>query len=165
MAHTENKQYFTVPQANATLRDLNRIFEQILQLRALLKQLFRRLDDAGYAPRHVDLDDEATAIAPEGTPPAVARDLATFRGLLEALRECVEAIQRTGCIIKDLEMGLVDWPALHQGREVWLCWKYGETEVSHWHELHTGYTARRPISELDELMTSFSSRPGDTSAR
>jgi hypothetical protein len=50
--------------------------------------------------------------------------------------------------VKDIEIGLVDWPAMHEGREVLLCGKYGEREVASWHERDAGFAGRRPVAEL-----------------
>ncbi len=161
----DGKHFFTLDEVNGELVRLRELFSAVMQLRGQLKAIYQRLDAAGHPPREEDLkddpdegegadagggedDDEADR---EGEPPPdVQRDLARFRGLVETLREQIEAIQDTGCVIKDIEVGLVDWPALHQGREVLLCWKYGEPEVGHWHELNTGFAGRRPISELEE---------------
>lgn len=142
------KHFFTLDEVNGELARLRDLFTAVMQLRGQLKSLYQRLDDAGHPPREEDLQDGEPNAEPP--PPEVQRDLARFRGLVEALREQIEAIQETGCLIKDIEVGLVDWPALHQGREVLLCWKYGEPEVGFWHELHTGFAGRRPVSELDE---------------
>jgi hypothetical protein len=66
--------------------------------------------------------------------------------------ECVRRVHgllaeigATGCQIKDLETGLIDFPTIWEGREVLLCWKMGETEVSFWHELDTGFAGRQPL--------------------
>jgi len=143
-----DKRFFTLDEANGEVTRLRDLFTAVMQLRGQLKALYQRLDAAGHPPREEDLQDGEEDSEP---PPAeIQRDLARFRGLVEALREQIEAIQETGCVIKDIEVGLVDWPALHQGREVLLCWKYGEAEVSFWHELDTGFAGRRPVSELDE---------------
>lgn len=48
-------------------------------------------------------------------------------------------------LIKDLQRGLVDFPALRDGREVFLCWEQGEERVAHWHELDAGYAGREPL--------------------
>jgi hypothetical protein len=144
----EPKHFFTVDEVNGELGRLRDLFTAVMQLRGQLKAIYQRLDAAGHPPREEDLQDEDGEADAEPPPPEVQRDLARFRGLVEALREQIEDIQETGCVIKDIEIGLVDWPALHQGREVLLCWKYGEPEVAFWHELHTGFAGRRPISEL-----------------
>ncbi len=161
------KHFFTLDEVNGELVRLRELFGAVMQLRGQLKSIYQRLDSAGHPPREEDLkdapddddddDDEDDEVEQqddddqaERLPDEVQRDLARFRGLVETLREQIEAIQETGCVIKDIEVGLVDWPALHQGREVLLCWKYGEPQVGFWHELNTGFAGRRPISELDE---------------
>lgn len=148
------KHFFTLDEANSELIRLRELFSAVMQLRGQLKGIYQRLDAAGHPPREEDLTDEPDEASgdedAEQPAPEVQRDLARFRGLVEALREQIEAIQETGCVIKDIEVGLVDWPALHQGREVLLCWKYGEPEVAFWHETNTGFAGRRPISELSE---------------
>ena len=149
----ESKQYFTVDDANESVSELNTLFSRVMQLRAQLKTLYQSLDDSGHAPDGEELQGtiESADNLPDDAPAVVRRDYVRFRALMSTLREQVEDIQDTGAIIKDIEIGLVDWPALHQGREVLLCWRYGEPEVSHWHETHAGYSDRRPVSELDPM--------------
>ena len=53
-----------------------------------------------------------------------------------------------GITLRDIERGLIDFPALVGGRQVWLCWQLGETDVGFWHELETGFGSRRPLIEL-----------------
>lgn len=48
-------------------------------------------------------------------------------------------------IVRDVERGLVDFPSLRDGREVFLCWEEGEPDIAYWHELHAGYAGRRPL--------------------
>ena len=50
-----------------------------------------------------------------------------------------------GCVLKDWRTGLVDFPAVYDGRRVWLCWRLGEPAVTHWHELEVGLSGRKPI--------------------
>ena len=85
----------------------------------------------------------------DGNPPASALDeLTTLRALLDALHADINAVTALGCEIKRLDTGLVDWYALKDGREVYLCWQLGEKRVDHWHELQAGFAGRRPIAEL-----------------
>jgi hypothetical protein len=63
----------------------------------------------------------------------------------ESLKETVEKIQEYGCVIKDLDIGLIDFPTLFRGQEVYLCWKMGETGISHWHGVDEGFAGRKPI--------------------
>ncbi|MCP5114413.1 MAG: DUF2203 domain-containing protein [bacterium] len=59
----------------------------------------------------------------------------------------IEAVQREGCQIKDLSTGLLDFPTIYRGEEVLLCWKLGESGISHWHGLTEGFRGRKPIDE------------------
>jgi hypothetical protein len=61
------------------------------------------------------------------------------------LKAAVESIHETGYIIKDLDMGLVDFPTTYQGREVYLCWKLGEPSIAWWHGIDEGFAGRKPI--------------------
>jgi hypothetical protein len=70
----------------------------------------------------------------------VRRD-ATARGLKTAL----EKIEEIGCQLKDIEIGLVDFPTLYRGKEVYLCWKLGESGIGFWHHVEDGYRGRQPI--------------------
>ena len=62
----------------------------------------------------------------------------------------LEDIELTGCIVKDIDSGLVDFFHFFEGRDVFLCWKLGEDKIRHWHELDNGYEERRPIIYLEE---------------
>jgi hypothetical protein len=62
-----------------------------------------------------------------------------------AMRQGLEEIQGLGGVIKDLGLGLVDFLHLRDGREVNLCWRYGEQRITHWHGLDEGYAARKPL--------------------
>jgi hypothetical protein len=61
------------------------------------------------------------------------------------VRKGLEEIEGLGGVTKDLEMGLVDFLHLREGREVNLCWKYGEKKITHWHGLDEGYARRKPL--------------------
>jgi len=65
----------------------------------------------------------------------------------ERMKSAVEEIQEKGCLIKDLDTGLVDFPTLLRGEEVYLCWRLGETDISYWHGVHEGVAGRRPIDQ------------------
>jgi hypothetical protein len=70
--------------------------------------------------------------------------------LVRAYNKSIEQLQTIGCVLKDLNHGLVDFYARKGNRLVFLCWRLGEKEIAFWHELKTGFTGRRPVSELDE---------------
>ncbi len=65
----------------------------------------------------------------------------------QRLKEVVEQIQEIGCLIKDLDIGLVDFPTLFRGEEVYLCWKLGESGISFWHGVREGFAGRKAIDQ------------------
>ncbi|HET7808915.1 MAG TPA: DUF2203 domain-containing protein [Gaiellaceae bacterium] len=63
----------------------------------------------------------------------------------EAVARAVDELQRLGVLVKDLDRGLVDFPALRGGEEVLLCWQVGEDEVAFWHGVEEGFAGRKPL--------------------
>jgi len=66
--------------------------------------------------------------------------------------ESVEILENTGVVVKSIEQGLLDFPSKRFDEEVWLCWKYGETEIRFWHEKDSGFMGRKPIEVNDESL-------------
>jgi hypothetical protein len=66
-------------------------------------------------------------------------------GLTDAAIACVEKLEELGVTVKDLDLGLLDFPGLRDGNEVELCWHVGEPAVGFWHEVGEGYAGRKPI--------------------
>ena len=79
------------------------------------------------------------------------------RSAEDALQQAAEEIHAAGVLIKDIEIGLIDFPALLAGREVLLCWKLGESRIEHWHGVEEGFSGRKPITS--EFGPGTSSRP------
>jgi hypothetical protein len=120
------KTYFTPAEANALLPQL-------------LPDLDLLANGIGQAQELNEiLADEADPAMRE----AIERDLEELH--LEA-RDALGRVQSHGVEIKRIEPALLDFPALHQGVEVLLCWREGEAEVDHWHPLHAGFRGRVPI--------------------
>jgi hypothetical protein len=86
-----------------------------------------------------------------GIPPAVLADAAAaVEREARSLAHAVDAIAEHGAEVKDIDEGLIDFPALHHGETVLLCWKLGEDEIRWWHRVEDGFPGRRPVEELDE---------------
>ena len=77
---------------------------------------------------------------------------------LRTLRNVVGQIEASGCLVKDLDSGLVDFPALLGDEEVYLCWKLGEDSIGYWHRVEEGFAGRKPIGD-DFGRSSGSERP------
>ena len=72
-------------------------------------------------------------------------DAKRLEGLTETVRQALAEIAEMGGVTKDIGLGLVDFRHVRDGREVNLCWKFGEDAVRHWHGLDEGYASRRPL--------------------
>jgi hypothetical protein len=71
-----------------------------------------------------------------------------IQGIVDQMGASVARIDAWGITLRDIEAGLIDFPALVDGRQVWLCWRLGEDDVAWWHELDAGIAGRRPLAEL-----------------
>jgi len=82
-------------------------------------------------------------------------DEAEMADAMGSLQREIQKLEDLGCVLKDLNVGLVDFPAVRLGVRVWLCWKSGEKKVEFWHGLQEGFANRKPVNEsefyLDDL--------------
>lgn len=127
------------------IKQLELTFGRMLQMKAQVRLVYVRLEEAGFAPAGDEFD-----IAPPGASAGTINDLTTLKTLIDALKVDVNALSEAGCLIKDIDEGIVDWRASKGGNDVLLCWKLGEKEVGYWHDREAGFAGRRPISELYE---------------
>jgi hypothetical protein len=125
---TQHARHYTVDQANAALEW---VAERLERLRAARVQLSD--EDARAAL------GEAAPSNGGGQPGRVVSE--AFLELQRTLGE----LQAMEVVLRDLERGLVDFPAMRDGREVYLCWESGEDEVGYWHDLESGYGGRQPL--------------------
>jgi hypothetical protein len=128
--------FFTPDEANSALAEVAPVAERLVALRARMREL--ESTQGGLV----------TAIAGNGGGYA-ASDLnaaqAEFRGLADAVGACLERLEELGVVAKDLDSGLVDFPALRGDEEVELCWRAGEPSVAFWHARGEGFAGRKPI--------------------
>ena len=69
--------------------------------------------------------------------------------LAETIQATLDRIHSTGCLVKDLEKGLLDFPAILDNEEVYLCWRLGEDRIRFWHRHHEGFAGRKPLDPSD----------------
>jgi len=134
-----SRQHFTVGDVDALVPTLERIFVDVLQLRAGLRGLEIQLERA-----NVRMSREEILESDDGSP-EVRRAKALFRGYYEALSDELGRIRELGGEVKDVETGLVDFPARRLGEEILLCWRFGEKKVAFWHPVDGGFASRRPV--------------------
>ena len=135
------QEHFTVGDVDALVPALERIFIDVLQLRAGLRALEIQLERANVRMSREEIlesDDGSTEIR---------RAKALFRGFYEALSDEIERVRALGGEVKDIEQGLVDFPASRRGEEILLCWRLGEKTIGYWHAVESGYAGRRPIDD------------------
>jgi hypothetical protein len=130
------QQYFTAEEANEALLEVRPLTEELVGHRRALVELQERQSavtariagNGGNVEPHeleevqAQLDEEVAGIA-----------------------RCVARIHEVGALVKDLDDGLVDFPATRDGRDVLLCWRLGEDEIGFWHGLDEGFSGRKPL--------------------
>src|SRR5688572_7272241 len=84
------------------------------------------------------------------TPSDMAELEAEIETHASGLERCVAELVGLGVQVKDVDKGLVDFPAVHEGGEILLCWHVGEESVEYWHSLEEGFAGRKPIDLLDD---------------
>jgi hypothetical protein len=132
---------FTVEEAN----------QQIVELRPRIERLIEAKQEFDKLQREIDVLTLAAAGASRANPDV--QDLRRLqerrRTIAEQLSQGVAAAHRRGCLIKDLDRGLVDFYALAGDRLIFLCWQVGEAEVGHWHSLQGGFAGRQPLNKSE----------------
>ena len=149
--------FYDIDRANARLPEVRRVLEQLRSQRLELIMLRDRLVVARRrAEASADgrtLVDEALGEGAGGAPGSAASHSprvldARIRAVIDQMEAAVARLDAWSVQLRDIEGGLVDFPALVNGRQVWLCWQLGEDEVHFWHGLTSGFGARRPLIEL-----------------
>ncbi len=130
------EKHFTLDEANRLLPRLRPILEQLITLRQEMSAKQRKMEGLRAHVR----GNGATA---EGR--AFAKLKTELESMAQTLRQGIEQIHGFGCLVKDLDTGLIDFPALRQEEEVLLCWKLGETTIGFWHTTQEGFSGRKPL--------------------
>ena len=126
------QRYFTLPEANETLNLIRPLMDEVQAIRL---KILKNQPEAWPA-----IEKSAGNGGNRGLSHMV-QDFEKFDAL-------IHRIQATDVLIKDINLGLMDFPALKDGREVYLCWQYGEGDIAFWHEIEAGYAGRQPIDSF-----------------
>ena len=121
--------YFTLPEANEMLDNIRPLVDEIQEIRQVI----------------LKNQPEAWPAIEKSAGNGGNRALSNMVKDFEKLDMLVHQIQDLGVLIKDINLGLLDFPALKDGREVYLCWQYGEGVIAFWHEVEAGFAGRQPI--------------------
>jgi hypothetical protein len=128
--------YFGIHEANDRIAELRPLLEQLRADRNRVAEIQRELErgrqtngSAEHAEQLTELEDEV-------------------RDIVRRMQSTVSQIDEWGITLRDISSGLIDFPALANGRPIWLCWRLGEDDIAWWHEINAGFDSRQPLSEL-----------------
>ena len=133
------KKYFTATEANATLPLLRSILRDVTALAAELRERHERLSRL-QLPARGDKPGDAYQEELHGMQ-------AEFERGQEKMHEYLAELDKLDVELKDFYTGLIDFRHIRDGKEVYLCWRLGEPEVAHWHDLNSGFGGRQKIEE------------------
>lgn len=125
--------YYTLREAKAALPIVKALMAQVQEARSEIMRL------------RPDIWPVLQKAAQNGGNAAAGEVYAQF----DKLEAGVKGILEMGILVKDIDQGLIDFLAIRNGREVYLCWKHGEEELSFWHDVHAGFGGRQPIDPAD----------------
>ena len=132
--------YFTLPQAESLIPEVERF---------LRDALFHK-SEAQKA--HQELEDTSERIRMSGGMRVNQGEFQAVRARRDAgvaaVKDALEKIEETGAILKDLDIGLIDFLSRFQDRDVCLCWKLGESGIGFWHSVDEGFQGRKPIDQV-----------------
>lgn len=132
------KKYFTVEEAQKLIPKIKKSFSKIISL----KKAIDAISSIQIDVNEIDFDEFEHMNTKLGK---------EFHKLCYEFYREMGILNKTGCIIKDLELGLVDFFCRFEGRDIFLCWKLGEDKISFWHELDEGFQGRQRILDFEEL--------------
>src|SRR3989338_87711 len=135
--HTEQeflKKYFTIEEAERLLPEIEKILSRTIKLNKAL-ELLESIEIEVYEDNYEELG-------------RITKANKQFHKLSYEFYDNIENLEEMGCLVKDLELGIVDFYHRFEGRDIFLCWKLGEKNVRFWHEIDAGYIERKPILNL-----------------
>lgn len=129
---------FTPAEVDALIPRLTELVAEQLRRQSAVEECLAELARlAGGLPPSIEPSD--------GDSPEVSRMKQELSARIRVYDEGWREIQTLGAVVKDPQIGLLDFYGNVDGKLVWLCWRYGEESLRYWHELDTGYSGRRPL--------------------
>ncbi len=128
--------YFAIDEAN----------DRVDQVRPLLEQLRDDRNRVAELQRELERSRETNGSSEHAE--QVADHEQEVRDTVRRMQRTVQDIDDLGITLRDIQSGLIDFPALAMGRPIWLCWRLGEGSIEWWHETNVGFDGRQPLSEL-----------------
>ncbi len=133
---------FTLQDAQMLLPTLESLLRTAIQSKKLIEDVEAELQDVAH---RVFLNGGTLVNVVE-----VARRKAERERAVQRAKDAIAEIHATGVQVKDIDIGLLDFPCKVEGEIVLLCWKLGESKITHWHSTEEGFAGRKPIDERIE---------------
>lgn len=121
--------YFTLDEAERALPYVRRVADDIADR-------YERAVSVRHRIEQTDMEDSLEEMRHE------------YEKLMDQLNGLIDELGLVGVELKDFERGLIDFPSLHEGREVYLCWQRGEDTIQAWHEVNAGFSGRQEVGAL-----------------
>jgi len=139
------RRYFFTREVDALVPWLANLFGAVAVAREEMRCIYKELSEHGIDLAELDEDTIDTAND------ELVSELRRFALLRDQVIDSVRQIEERGGIVKDLEDGLVDFPHMLDGAEVYLCWRYGEESITHYHEVESGYSGRKALPGREDV--------------
>lgn len=138
-----NKKYFTIEEANELIPTLEYKMPRLLQMKRDIATFVTMLTKKGIKVEELfamtDTQDD---------------ELLSYKEKLDRLSSVLHAamaeIQELGCLVKDMDLGLIDFYGMHNGEEVFYCWQMGESKIRYWHKASEGFSKRQPLYDEED---------------
>ena len=146
----------TLPEVRTILESLRDEREELIRLRDRVVELQAAETSPSETPTEANVGRQGRA--PEPAEPSESADASTdpevrvlrlrMQGVIDQMQAGVARIDELGITLREIQTGLIDFPALASGRQIWLCWRLGEDEIGSWHELSEGFGNRHALADL-----------------
>lgn len=143
--------FYDLDTANARIPEMREILEQLKSEREdliRLRDLVLERQEAVEATPDAGSGGQSRSGEEESPEEELRLIRLRMQGMIDQMQAAVARIDELGITLRDIETGLIDFPALANGRQIWLCWRLGEDDIGWWHELSEGFSGRRALIDL-----------------
>ncbi len=141
MSEEREQRLFTLKEAERTRAEVEPILVEAIETR---RKQMRAAERLGEVAHRISLSGGMTIRYDEAAELRLEHD-----NLLQTVKSALERIESTGCVVKDLDVGLLDFPSIVNNEEVYLCWRLGEDRIRFYHRQDEGFAGRKPLDPRD----------------
>ena len=141
MSEEREQRLFTLKEAERTRAEVEPILVEAIETR---RKQMRAAERLGEVAQRISVSGGMTIRYDEAAELRLEHD-----NLLQTVKSALERIESTGCVVKDLDVGLLDFPSVVNNEEVYLCWRLGEDRIRFYHRQDEGFAGRKPLDPRD----------------